>query len=379
MISMDLFGDKLEQLGFNFYSGVPCSYLKPMINFAINKNQFIMAANEGDAVAIAAGASLGGTKSVFLCQNSGLTNAVSPLTSLNYTFEIPVLGFVSLRGEPGLADEPQHELMGTITEKLLEVMEVQYAYLSAVEDEAIRQLEEANKAIEIGKSFFFIVKKDTFSSVELMKQQTSNPKNVQLNISTSNIQDVKRIEALKVLQNESDEKTVLLATTGVTGRELFELEDKNNQLYMVGSMGCISSIGLGLALVKPNIKIIVIDGDGALLMRMGSLTTNAYYSPSNLYHLLLDNGLHESTGGQKTVSSHVNFLQIAQGANYEIVDQLNDLNDLKVSLEKWNENSKLTFGYLKTTKGIKENLSRPTMTPKQVKNRFMSFVKECSI
>jgi len=376
MVSMESFGEKLGQLGFNFYSGVPCSFLKPMINFAINKDQFIMAANEGDAVAITTGASLGGTKSVFLCQNSGLTNAVSPLTSLNYTFEIPILGFVSLRGESGLADEPQHELMGTITDKLLKVMEVQYDFLSTDEEEAIRQLEKANKAIENGKSFFFIVKKDTFSSIKLLKQPTSVLKNVQINYSASESQDVKRIDALEVLQNEIDEKTVLLATTGVTGRELFELEDKNNQLYMVGSMGCISSLGLGLALVKPNLKVVVIDGDGSLLMRMGSLTTNAYYNPANLYHLLLDNGLHESTGGQKTVSAHVDFMKIAEGANYEVVDQLKNLDDIKASFKKWNENSKLTFGYLKTIKGIKENLGRPTVTPKQVKERFMNFVRE---
>ncbi|WP_042471108.1 phosphonopyruvate decarboxylase [Bacillus ndiopicus] len=379
MISMESFGNKLGQLGFNFYSGVPCSFLKPMINFAINNDQFIMAANEGDAVAIAAGASLGGTKSVFLCQNSGLTNAVSPLTSLNYTFEIPVLGFVSLRGELGVADEPQHELMGAITDKMLDIMQVQYAVLSIDEEEALRQLEEANMVIESGKSFFFIVKKDTFTSVKLMKQEAPNLRNAQLNNSMSDTQDVKRIEALKVVQSETDKNTVLLATTGVTGRELFELEDKNNQFYMVGSMGCISSLGLGLALAKPNIKVVVIDGDGSLLMRMGCLATNAYYSPTNLYHLLLDNGLHESTGGQKTVSSHIDFMQIAYGARYEVVDQLNNLSDLTQSLKIWGNTPKLTFGYLKTSKGIKDNLGRPTITPKQVKDRFMSFVKECPI
>lgn len=378
MISMESFGLKLTELGFDFYSGVPCSFLKPMINFAINKEQFIMAANEGDAIAIAAGATLGGSKSVFLCQNSGLTNAVSPLTSLNYTFEIPVLGFVSLRGESGLKDEPQHELMGTITDELLRVMKIHNAVLSTNEEEALNQLEEANRVIENGESFFFIVKKDTFSAVNLSKQEKGNNNNTRLNSSKSEIMNVKRIEALEVLQNVIDEQTVLLATTGVTGRELFELEDKSNQLYMVGSMGCISSLGLGLALVKPNIKVIVIDGDGSLLMRMGSLATNAYYSPANMYHLLLDNGLHESTGGQKTVSTNINFVQIAQGANYEVVDYINNLDDLALSLKEWNNSPKLTFGYLKTTKGIKENLGRPTITPKQVKERFIKFVRECT-
>ena len=373
MISMDLFGEKLESLGFDFFSGVPCSFLKPMINYAINKNQFVMAANEGDAVAIAAGAYLGGKKSVFLCQNSGLTNAVSPLTSLNYTFEIPVLGFVSLRGEPGVADEPQHELMGTITGKMLDIMKVENEVLSDDLDQAIKQLEYANKTIENGSSFFFIVKKGTFESLKLKEQEYVSYLPTTIVKSTNRQEETRRLEVLELLQSQLDDDTVILATTGVTGRELFELGDYSNQFYMVGSMGCISSVGLGLAMAKPNKKVIVIDGDGSLLMRMGSLTTNAYYSPKNLYHVVLDNGLHESTGGQKTVSSNVNFMKIAEGSNYEKVIELNSLSDLKQSLLSWNENKKLTFGYFKIQKGIKENLGRPTVTPVQVKERFMKF------
>ncbi|HMG94091.1 MAG TPA: thiamine pyrophosphate-binding protein, partial [Chryseolinea sp.] len=137
MINTTTFGDELKRMGFEFYSGVPCSFLKSLINYAINECDYVMAANEGDAVAIASGAKLGGKKSVVLMQNSGLTNATSPLTSLNYTFKLPVLGFVSLRGEPGLKDEPQHELMGQITEKMLSLMEVKWAYLSGEIEEVL--------------------------------------------------------------------------------------------------------------------------------------------------------------------------------------------------------------------------------------------------
>ncbi|MFJ5767808.1 phosphonopyruvate decarboxylase [Lysinibacillus sp. NPDC093210] len=376
MLSMDSYGEKLEELGFDFFCGVPCSFLKPMINYAINKDQFVMAANEGDAVAIAAGVTLGGRKSVFLCQNSGLTNAVSPLTSLNYTFEIPVLGFVSLRGESGVNDEPQHELMGTITDKMLDIMQIKNEVLSFNEDEAIAQLVRANEIIENGQSFFFIVRNGTFDAMQLGKQQNVASKEKNIKLSVREKVETKRLEVLTELHNIIDKKTVLLATTGVTGRELFEIGDLENQFYMVGSMGCISSVGLGLALAKPDIKIIVIDGDGSLLMRMGSLTTNGSYAPKNLYHLLLDNGLHESTGGQKTVSSIVDFVKIAEGANYDQVDQLNSLKDLNDSIHGWNRNMKLTFGYFKTTKGIKENLGRPTISPVEVKNRFMTYLKE---
>lgn len=376
MISMDQFGEKLEQFGFDFFSGVPCSFLKPMINYAINKEQFYMAANEGDAVAIAAGAYLGGRKSVFLCQNSGLTNAVSPLTSLNYTFEIPVLGFVSLRGEPGLKDEPQHELMGTITDKMLEVMQVAYEVLADNLEEAIKQLERANTMIEEGKSFFFIVKKDTFGSMKLNEQAAIEFQAPTIKKSHTQQEKFKRLEVLDVLQKKANKDTLLLATTGVTGRELFELEDLDNQFYMVGSMGCISSVGLGLALAKPDKNIVVIDGDGSLLMRMGSMTSNAYYNPSNMFHLLLDNGLHESTGGQKTVSSNVDFLKIAEGTNYSNILEVKTLNDLENAIESWMSNQKLTFAYCKTEKGIKENLGRPTVTPVQVRERFMKYINE---
>ena len=173
MLNTATFGNELKAMGFDFYAGVPCSFLKSLINYAINECYYVMAANEGDAVAIASGATLGGRKAVVLMQNSGLTNATSPLTSLNYTFRLPVLGFVSLRGEPGLKDEPQHELMGQITEEMLSTMRVEWAYLSDDMDIASKQLEEANEHIEAGRTFFFVVKKGTFGDVKLGQAATS--------------------------------------------------------------------------------------------------------------------------------------------------------------------------------------------------------------
>ncbi len=368
---MHLFGEELDRYGYNFYSGVPCSFLKSMINYAINKEQFVMSANEGDAVAICAGAQLGGKKSIFLCQNSGLTNAVSPLTSLNQVFKIPVLGFVSLRGEKGIGDEPQHELMGEITRDLLDVMQIKNEILSSNLDEAKKQLSMANEYIDRGESFFFIVKKNTLGKVELHSDEKRKAVFPTKYISKSEQALPKRLQALKVLQDISDVDTLLLATTGVTGRELYELDDRSNQLYMVGSMGCVSSLALGLSLARPDKKVIAIDGDGAFLMRMGSITTNAYYMPNNLYHLLLDNGIHESTGGQETVSSIVDFPKIVEGAGYDHVDVLNTLEDLQDSLKRWKNAPALTFGYLKTSPGIKENLARPKEKPVFVKERMI--------
>lgn len=375
MLEAQKFGEALNDLSFDFYSGVPCSFLQYLINYAINEQDFVMAANEGDAVAICAGAYLGGRKSVFLCQNSGLANAVSSLTSLTYTFKIPVLGFVSLRGEEGLQDEPQHELMGQITGDLLATMRIPYSILSTNLDEALQQLKEADAYIEQGESYFFIVKKGTFGKVAL--KEKSDIENYDIHYREYEQKSVlpTRLSMLSAVKSYGDDNALVLATTGLTGRELYELGDTANQLYMVGSMGCVSSIALGLAIACPNKKIIAIDGDGALLMRLGTMATLGYYAPNNLYHLLLDNTAHESTGAQFTVSSNVDFLKMAYATKYQHIVALNGDATLKASLKEWDIKGGLTFAYSKTSLGVKDNLGRPSVTPVEVKSRFMNYVK----
>ncbi|MFC7442586.1 phosphonopyruvate decarboxylase [Laceyella putida] len=374
MINTRMFGKELKKLGFGFFSGVPCSFLKSLINYAINECDYVAAANEGDVVAIASGAYLGGKKSVVLMQNSGLTNAVSPLTSLNYPFRIPLLGFVSLRGEPGIPDEPQHELMGRITTKLLDLMQVPWDYLPGNMEEAMRKLVQANQHIEQNRPFFFVVKKGTFDEVALQKQQTF----IQLNRikvqGKAENQLPTRHEALTVINSLKDRQTVQLATTGKTGRELYEIEDAHNNLYMVGSMGCISSFGLGLSLTQNNKDIVVIDGDGSLLMRMGSLATNGYYNPPNMIHILLDNNAHDSTGGQSTVSHNIHFVDIAASCGYTKSLHVHNLKELEASFKEWKETKGLTFLYLRISKHSKEKLGRPKIKPHEVKERLRFFL-----
>ncbi len=374
MINTKNFGDEMKGLGFDFYSGVPCSFLKSLINYAINDCDYVMAANEGDAVAVASGARLGGKKSVVLMQNSGLTNATSPLTSLNFTFKLPVLGFVSLRGEPGVKDEPQHELMGQITEKMLALMKIEWAYLSADETEASLQLKQANAFIEEGRTFFFVVKKGTFGDVKLNPQPLKQVSNLKLKKSSSKQSYPIRTQALKAVSDLVDQRTVLLATTGKTGRELFEVEDKPNNLYMVGSMGCISSLGLGLAMARPDKKIIVIDGDGSALMRMGCFATNAYYQPKNLLHILLDNNAHDSTGGQATVSHIVDFASMASAVSYPVALQVNTLVELEEAIKQWTLDNELTFIHLRIAQGSPPELGRPAVKPFEVKDRLIKFM-----
>lgn len=376
MIDTRAFGEAMKARGFDFYTGVPCSFLKDLINYAINDCDYVGAANEGDAVAIASGAQIGGRKSVVLMQNSGLTNAVSPLTSLNYCFKLPVLGFVSLRGEAGLADEPQHELMGQITTRMLELMQVEWAFLSDDMEQAREQLEQADRVIASDRPFFFVVKKGTFSK-EALKSGDTEPRAKHAEILRRNENRAPllgRYEALSILNRLKDAQTLQLATTGFTGRELYEVEDSKQNLYMVGSMGCISSLGLGLALSQPERKVVAIDGDGALLMRMGNMATTGRYGPSNLLHILLDNHAHDSTGGQETVSAGVDFAAIAAACGYERVEDVSGEEEFEQAVRKWQEHPKLTFIRLPISTGAKEDLSRPKVKPYEVKERLMAFL-----
>jgi phosphonopyruvate decarboxylase len=370
------FGDQLKGYGFNFFSGVPCSYLTDLINYAVNECQLVMAANEGDAVAICAGAALGGKKSVFLCQNSGLTNATSPLTSLIYTFRIPLLGFVSLRGEPGgKPDEPQHELMGQITTGFLDLMRIRWTFLSDDEEEATHQLEEANRVVESGEPFFFVVKTGTFAK-EALREQPSFPRDGLPSVVAKSGGDAlpPRYDALTSLASLADEKTVFVATTGFTGRELYESGDLPNHFYMVGSMGCAAPLGMGLAMARPDLKVVVIDGDGALLMRMGGAPVLAAYGPPNIVHVLLDNNAHDSTGGQKTVSDHTDFVRFAESVGYGNALYAHDADELRGLVSQSLASERTGFVYLRIAKGAKENLGRPKTKPPEVRERFMRFI-----
>jgi phosphonopyruvate decarboxylase len=374
MMNTRRFGKELQRLGFGFYSGVPCSYLKSLINYAINDCEYVAAANEGDAIAIASGALLGGKKPVVLMQNSGLANAVSPLVSLNYPFRIPILGFVSLRGDSGIPDEPQHELMGRITTKLLDLMQVKWMYLSSDLKSAKRQLLLAAKYVDRDQPFFFVVRKGTFEQEQLKKQEVSLNENLQKVVKQTADELPTRQQALQVIDSWKDSKTVLLATTGKTGRQLYEVKDAASNLYMVGSMGCIGSLGLGLALTKQSFDIVCIDGDGSILMRMGSLATNGYYSPPNMIHILLDNNAHDSTGGQRTVSHNVNFVEVASACGYAKSIYMHNLNELHARLKEWKPAKGLTFLYMRISPSSEEHLGRPVMKPYEVKERLQLYL-----
>ena len=376
MIKANEFIQAAKAQGFGLYSGVPCSYLKPFINYVIDSDdlRYVAAANEGDAVAIAAGAQLGGIRAVAMFQNSGFGNTVNPLTSLTYTFKIPILIITTLRGEPGgPTDEPQHELMGAITTDMLELMQIPWEYFPMESDAIESCLQRAVDHMDAtGTPYALVMKKGSVDKWPLQSKPETKATYHCDALQQWNPQAT-RHELLNTVQANTRDTDVVLATTGYCGRELYACDDRANQLYMVGSMGCISSLGLGLAITQPHRRIVVLDGDGALLMRMGALTTIGYEKPNNLIHILLDNELHESTGGQSTVSHSTDFCSIAAACGYPITQRANTCNELADFLNS--DNDQLRFLHIKMKPGVPDDLPRPSVTPAQVAARLQSFLK----
>ncbi|MCW8873772.1 MAG: phosphonopyruvate decarboxylase [Xanthomonadales bacterium] len=374
MIQASDFIGPAKALGFTRWAGVPCSFLTPFINSVIDDPDmsYLSAANEGDAVAAASGAALAGNRAVAMMQNSGLGNAVSPLSSLNWVFRIPILLIVTLRGEPGLQDEPQHELMGQITGRILDELQIPWDWFPRDAESVEGALMVANWHMDrSGLPYAFIMKKGSVDKTELKShwQPGSQPAPFGEDAFRAGEPELTRQQALTALVEQTpEEETVVVGTTGYTGRELFAIADRPNQLYMVGSMGCASSFGLGLSLALPGKRIVVADGDGAALMRMGNLATAGAYGGKNFHHLVLDNGVHESTGGQSTVSRAISFAGVARACGYRQAEEGLGAADLQRFLHNDHGPSLLQ---LKTKRGVPEGLPRPDVTPRQVKQRLM--------
>jgi len=373
MIQADEFILAAKSLGFTTWCGVPCSFLTPLVNRVIDDPQmtYISSSNEGDAVATASGAAVGGRPAVAMMQNSGLGNAVSPLSSLNWVFRIPILLIVTLRGEPGLADEPQHELMGQITGVLLDQLQIPWEFFprdSADVEGALtvacRQMEET------ARPYALIMRKGSVVPGGL--GDSDQPARIPQPHATDarrQANGLTRREALEtVVASTPEETSIVIGSTGYTGRELFAVADRPNQLYMVGSMGCATSFALGLSLALPDQRVVVLDGDGAALMRLGNFATIGAYAGENFSHLLLDNHMHESTGGQPTVSRTVNFAAIAAACGYREAHEGVSVEALRAFLQRADGPA---FLRLAIRGGICQNLPRPGLKPAQVRHRLM--------
>ncbi|HEY4341112.1 MAG TPA: phosphonopyruvate decarboxylase [Steroidobacteraceae bacterium] len=373
--------------GFQWYAGVPCSYLTPFINYVLQDEtlRYVSVTNEGDAVALAAGVTIGGDgrggpgRGIAMMQNSGLGNAVSPLTSLTWTFGLPQLLIVTWRGQPGVPDEPQHALMGPITPTMLDTMQIAWELFPTESSQVPIVLDRALKHMDAtGRCYALLMQKGSVAATEL---HAAPPVSVAQGPATRVIvrrspiaaaRRPSRAEALReIVADTSADGTVLLASTGFCGRELYAIADRANHLYMVGSMGCVTPLALGLALARPDLKVIALDGDGAALMRLGAFTTVGAMSPPNLWHLLLDNSAHESTGGQSTVSATVAFADVAAACGYRSCLDTDSVEQLAPWL---NLADGPHFARLLTRTGTPKDLPRPKVTPAQVRERFMQHI-----
>ncbi|MFT4583174.1 MAG: phosphonopyruvate decarboxylase [Gammaproteobacteria bacterium] len=384
MISAHEFVDRARDLGFTWYAGLPCSFLTPFINYVIGDPSltYVSAANEGDAVATIAGAVIGGRGGVAMMQNSGLGNAVSPLTSLAYVFRIPMLIICTHRGAPGLADEPQHELMGEITGQLFDTMRIPWEYFPTSGDEISASLTRATDYFaEHQRPYALVMPKGAVAPHELESPGTpERNRAIAINGPAFRADSLKalpsRTAALQMIIDSTPiSDSVVLATTGFTGRELYAAADRDNHFYMVGSMGCASSLGVGLALARPDLQVVVVDGDGAALMRMGNMATVGAYAGGNLTHILLDNEAHDSTGAQATVSTNVDFASIALACGYACVHRSRDIDGLE-SFLKSRTNNGPQFLHLKIKTGTIENLPRPSITPAAVLERLKQHISQ---
>ncbi|WP_158744175.1 phosphonopyruvate decarboxylase [Acidisphaera sp. L21] len=368
------------QAGIGFFTGVPCSFLTPLINRTLSDRSlnYVGAASEGEAVAIAAGAWLAGRGTAMMCQNSGLGNAVNPLTSLNYPFRIPTLLIVTWRGQPGLKDEPQHVLMGQITQRLLDVIEVPNAPFPTTADALAPALEQARASMNAtGLPYALVMEKDSLAEESLDQAVRPPPAPGQRTDVQSHGDRPTRLAILeRVLANVPGDAPIIV-TTGKAGRELFTLADREQHLYQVGSMGCASPMGLGVALTTGR-RTIVLDGDGAALMKLGSLATIGAYQPAGLLHVILDNGVHDSTGGQATVSPVVDFAGVALACGYAHAFVCDSVEGFAAAFSHALSTTGPCLVHVRIRPGSLEKLGRPTIAPHEVAQRFRSFLRQAA-
>ena len=367
---------EFKKQGISFFTGVPDSQLKPLCNYLMNtygvSQQHIIAANEGNCTALAAGYYLatGKTPCVYL-QNSGLGNIINPAASLltPKVYGIPCLFIIGWRGEPGLKDEPQHAFQGEITLKLLDTMAIAYMVLDkeTTKTDLARKMQEFTRLIEAGKSVALVVKKGGLSYDEPVSYRNKN--------------SIRREEIIRHIVKTAGED-IIVSTTGKTSRELFEIREGDGSPHKydfltVGSMGHSSSLALGIALNKPQTRVWCIDGDGAALMHMGAIAVIGDQAPENYIHVVINNCAHESVGGLPTVAENINFVQIAQACCYRSAYSADNLQELVRILQEIQDQKGPLFIEVKAAIGSRDDLGRPTKTPTDNKVAFMSYLEEC--
>lgn len=361
-------------IGSDFYTGVPDSQLKALCNYlmdayGIDPKHHIIAVNEGNCTALAAGYHLAtGKVPVVYMQNSGEGNIINPVASLlnDKVYAIPVIFIIGWRGEPGIHDEPQHIYQGEVTVKLLEDMDIATFVVGkeTIEEELKAKMEEFRSILATGKDVAFVIRKGALTDAPEVEYKNEN--------------QMVREEIIQHIVMASDEDPIV-STTGKASRELFETRVANAQSHKydfltVGSMGHSSSIALGVAINKPEQRIWCVDGDGAVLMHMGSMAVIGANKPKNLIHVIINNGAHETVGGMPTVAGSIDLVAIAKACGYPNAVCVDNSVDLDKELEAAKGRNELSLIEVKCSIGARDDLGRPTTTALENKKNFMEFL-----
>lgn len=365
----------VEIIGSDFYTGVPDSQLKALCNYlmatyGIDPHHHMIAANEGNCTALAAGYHLAtGKVPVVYMQNSGEGNIINPVASLlnDKVYAIPVVFIIGWRGEPGIHDEPQHIYQGEVTTQLLDDMDIaSFAIGKDTTDEEVEaKMAEFRDILAAGKDVAFVIRKGALTDAPKVEYKNDN--------------HMIREEIIQHIVKASGEDPIV-STTGKASRELFETRVANGQSHKydfltVGSMGHSSSIALGVAINKPDTRIWCVDGDGAVLMHMGSMAVLGSNKPKNLIHVVINNGAHETVGGMPTVAGSIDIVGVAKACGYPYAVSVDSFEKLDVELEAAKERGELSLIEVKCSIGARENLGRPTTTALENKQNFMEYLK----
>ena len=375
MINSEILFNELEKNSITFFSGVPDSLLKYFCSYVSDNTEdknHIIASNEGAAISIGIGYHLatGGTPLIYM-QNSGLGNSINPLVSLadSKVYSIPMVLMIGWRGEPGITDEPQHLKQGMITTDILETLDIPFEFLSSSDkhghlEEKLNKL--CQKAKKGSKPVALVVKKGTFSKYELKGKTPFD-------------QPLFREEALEIVASEISKKSIIVATTGMLSRELFEIREKQNDKHerdflTVGGMGHTSQIALGIAL-QNNRQVFCLDGDGSMIMHMGSFAINARSEATNFKHILFNNSAHDSVGGQPTVAGKMDLEKIIKGFGYKWFKSISIKDDIRNAIKDIKDINGPAFLEIRIKAGSRKDLGRPTISPVNNKIGFMEFIR----
>lgn len=374
MLDCDFFYKQCKSLGISFFSGVPDSLLQDICAYITDCSEpcaHIIAANEGGAVGLAIGHYLAtGKPGLVYMQNSGQGNAVNPLMSLADPdiYGIPMVLMIGWRGEPGHKDEPQHVKQGKITLTLLETLGIPYAILPDEESAAAAVLaEQASLAMSKKQPTAVVIEKGTFAPYTLKNR-------------LRNDYTLSREDAIGCVAEAVENDAVVVSTTGKASRELYEYRDRcgtghKKDFLTVGGMGHASQIALGIALAKKERAVYCMDGDGAALMHLGGLGIIASQNPGNFKHILLNNGVHDSVGGQPTIGFALDFCAVAKAMGYRKTFIATSRKELESLLPGFMKEPGPVFMELRVSAGARDDLSRPKTTPAQNKTDFMEFLR----